>query len=109
MCGGISSGKRDAAAELANILNTVITDSTYSWAVLPSSLRELIRNRWDEICRLAHQIHDEETSEKAKLQESVNKIVNLSREDFLDIVRGNASKQTIDLVKFYAKKVLEIK
>ena len=56
MCLYTEHSKMDPALLLANLLSTagVKYDEGH--------LRRMIRDHWDRICMLAHQIHDEETS-----------------------------------------------
>ena len=99
MCTGVYLGKSDPAAELAHLFGVCTADS----------IRDHIRTHWELIIRLAHQIHDEETSKDCELKRAAELISNLSATRILSTVRLDDSPQIIEAFKLLARKVLEIK
>lgn len=94
----------DSAYELAGILSSV-TGGQYSFST--KQIRALLKDDWDKIARLAHRIHDEECSEKKKLEAAIREVECLSVGTLKRVLEGNENPETIELVKYYAKKVLE--
>lgn len=105
MCGDGSLGSGDAAV----ILATILEHSLDVGRVDPENIRKMIKHQWGRIACLAHKIHDEETSEKKKLDRAIVEVECMSAASLRGVLAGIESEETTNLVKFYAKKVLEIK
>ena len=101
MCGGTVPGKEDAAQALSDLI--------YHSGYMAEGLRKLIRKEWPRVCQLAHQIHDEELSEQKKLDRAIREVECLSTATLKNVLEGKENQETIELVKYYARKVLEIK
>jgi hypothetical protein len=65
MCGPTHPSPRDAATELAALINTYCERGV---TITAGEIRKLVRDKWDSIKVLAHAVHGEETSEFRRQQ-----------------------------------------
>ena len=107
MCmGKVEKDSEDPAASLCKVF---LKYSGYHSPFTEGEIRTMIRKEWVRICYLAHKIHDEETSEEKKLDRAIEEVACLSVPTLRNVLTGNENQETVDLVKYYARKVLDVK
>ena len=103
MCGGGSGvseykEKKDAAQELSDLI--------YHSGYMAEGLRNLLRLNWPKVARLAHQIHNEETSPDAALKRAAKNVAALNADGIMRVVNGDAAEDVIASFKLLAKKAM---
>jgi hypothetical protein len=105
MCHGSSMGSsvegksEDPAYQLRKLFLSEYPD------ILPvNKIREVIRDNWPELQRLAHQIHEQE-SDEYRLKSVIAIVSNLNEDGIRNVIKGTASKAAIDAFKLVASKV----
>lgn len=100
------TGNSNAAAALATLLTRALCNVEHTPFSI-DDVRRMIRQDWNKLCTLAHAVHDEETSEQAKLDKALVRVGELSAFEWKKIVEGRGDVVPTDAAKTVARAILK--